>query len=73
MRKDRDLVRRVSREQAGFSSRRAEICASYAREAEHGYCALLLTQARGAALAARVPPPEEPPEPKQATRRKTAR
>lgn len=70
--KDRDLVRRVSREQAGFSSRRAEVCASYAREAEHGYCSLLLTQARGVTLASRTPPPpEEPGEPQ--TRRRTQR
>jgi hypothetical protein len=59
--KDRDLVRRISREQAGFSSTRSEICDGYAREADHGYCALVLTQARSIALAARVPPPEMPP------------
>lgn len=68
--KDRDLVRKVSRDQAGFSSRRADTCAPYAREAEHGYCSLVLTQARSAALAARIQLPEEalPEEPKRRRR-----
>ena len=61
--KDNEMVRRVSRYQAGFSSTRAEICDRYAREAEHGYCSLVLTQARSTALAVKVPLPEAPPEP----------
>ena len=58
--RDRDLVRKISHDQAGFSSRRADICTHYAREAEHGYCSLVLTQARTAALAGRVKLPDEP-------------
>lgn len=61
--KDRDMVRRISRYQAGFSSDRAEVCDHYARESEHGYCALTLTQARSIALGVRVALPEMPPEP----------
>ena len=64
--KDREMVRQLSRDQAGFSSRRAEICARYARESEHGYCSLTLTRARLSALAARVPPPAEPVQDTQA-------
>lgn len=59
--KDRDMVQRISRFQAEFSSRRSEICDRYAREAEHGYCALVLTQARTAALGGHIPLPESPP------------
>ncbi len=62
--KNRDVVRKVSRYQAGFSSQRAEICDHYARESEHGYCSLVLTQARTTALSARIPLPDLPePEP----------
>lgn len=42
----KDLVR----EQAGFSSRREEICRSYVNEADFGYCALRVTEARALAL-----------------------
>lgn len=52
----------VVREQAGFSSWREEICRSYARESDFGYCALRLTEARvillGAQLASGVKLPE---------------
>lgn len=58
--KDKALVRRIARQQAGFSSRREELCRSYAREPEHGYCALLATQAWDLSLAARVLPADEP-------------
>ena len=58
--RDRDLVRKISHDQAGFSSRRADLCAHYARESEHGYCSLVLTEARTAALAARVKLPDDP-------------
>lgn len=67
--KDHEMVRRVSRYQAGFSSMRAEICDRYAREAEHGYCSLILTQARSTALAVKVALPEEPPEPENTSAR----
>ena len=52
----------VVREQAEFSSWREEICRSYARESDFGYCALRLTEARvillGAQLASGVKLPE---------------
>ena len=68
--KNRDLIRKVSRYQAGFSSNRAEICDHYARESEHGYCSLVLTQARAVALAARIALPDTPePEPTGKRRR----
>lgn len=51
------------REQAGFSSRREEICRTYAQEAEFGYCALRVTEARalalGTQLAKGVPKPPD--------------
>ncbi len=52
----------VVKEQAGFSSWREEVCRSYAKESDFGYCALRLTEARaivlGAQLAAGVKLPE---------------
>lgn len=44
----------VVREQAEFSSWREEICRSYAREADFGYCALRLTEARAILLGAQI-------------------
>lgn len=44
----------VVREQAGFSSWREEICRSYAKESDVGYCALRLTEARAIALGAQL-------------------
>ena len=69
--KDHALVTRIAREQAGFSSRREEICRDYARETEHGYCGLVVTEARSLALTARVAPPEIPEDdnPKQRKKR----
>lgn len=64
--KDRALVSRIAHEQAAFSSRREELCRSYQRETEHGYCALIFTEARSAAIAARILPPA-PPEEEQPT------
>lgn len=60
--KDRAMVTRIAHEQAAFSSRREELCRNYARESEHGYCALVATHARMSAIAAHVLPPEPPPE-----------
>lgn len=68
--KDRAMVRRISRFQAGFSSNRAEICNRYARESEHGYCSLIITQAHSTALAVRIALPDPPPEPETARGRK---
>jgi hypothetical protein len=50
--KDLDLRNALVREQAGFSSHREEVCRSYAKESEFGYCALQLTQAREILLGA---------------------
>jgi len=46
----------LSREQNDFAAQRADICRSYAGEAQHGFCAARLTQARAALLRARVEP-----------------
>ena len=43
----------LARDQAGFSSQRAEVCRDYAQEAAHGYCETKLTEARAAYLRAR--------------------
>jgi len=42
------------KQQAGFSSWREEVCRSYAREPDFGYCALRLTEARAIALGAQL-------------------
>ena len=60
---DKALRAFVVREQAGFSSWREEVCRSYAKESDFGYCALRLTEARvitlGAQLASGIKQPEE--------------
>jgi hypothetical protein len=50
--KDKEAIKSIAAEQAGFSSQRAMICADYAREEIHGICALRITQARVFALQA---------------------
>lgn len=52
--KDRPTIMDYAREQAGFSSAREEICRDYAGEGRHGLCATKLTEARAAALYAKV-------------------
>ncbi len=53
--KKEKLVRSfVVKEQAGFSSWREEVCRSYAKESDFGYCALRLTEARAIALGAQL-------------------
>jgi hypothetical protein len=52
--KDKPLRDFVVREQAGFSSWREEVCRSYAKESDYGYCALRLTEARAIALGAQL-------------------
>lgn len=60
--KDKLVRSFVVKEQASFSSWREEVCRSYAKEPDFGYCALRLTEARaivlGAQLAAGVKLPE---------------
>ena len=62
---DKALRAFIVREQAGFSSWREEVCRSYAKESDFGYCALRLTEARvislGAQLASGIKQPEEKP------------
>jgi hypothetical protein len=47
---DRIRVREIARDQAGFSSRREEICRTYAREDQHGFCNSRITMAHAIAL-----------------------
>ncbi|MGH6852053.1 MAG: hypothetical protein ACREDJ_02425 [Methylocella sp.] len=49
---DKEAVKQIAREQAGFSSEREVICRNYLREDIHGFCALRITQARTLALQA---------------------
>ena len=48
--KDKPLRKLLVREQAGFSSHREEICRNYLQEADYGYCALRVTEARALTL-----------------------
>jgi len=48
--KDREAVKKIAGEQAGFSSERVETCRHYSGEDVHGFCALRITQARALAL-----------------------
>jgi len=50
---DKDAVKAIAGEQAGFSSERSMACSTYAGEDLHGFCALRLTEARAVALQAR--------------------
>ncbi|MGA7383702.1 MAG: hypothetical protein WBW81_03080 [Methylocella sp.] len=50
--KDKEAIKQIAREQAGFSSEREMICRNYSREDIHGFCALRITQARALALQA---------------------
>lgn len=47
---DKGQRKELVREQAGFSARREEICRTYVEEADFGYCALRVTEARALAL-----------------------
>ena len=63
--KDREQVKLIAREQAGFSSERTTICRDYLDEAKHGFCAARITEARAVQLRARLgsagPAPETKP------------
>jgi hypothetical protein len=50
--KDKEAIKQIASQQAGFSSEREEICRNYLREDIHGFCALRITQARALALQA---------------------
>jgi hypothetical protein len=51
---DREAVKKIAGEQAGFSSAREMTCRTYLKEDFHEYCALRLTQARALALQAAI-------------------
>lgn len=48
--KDRAMIGTYARDQAGFSSRREELCRDYIGEARHGFCAARMAEARAAEL-----------------------
>jgi hypothetical protein len=50
--KDKDAIKKIAGEQAGFSSERDVTCRNYVGEEVHGFCALRITQARALALEA---------------------
>ncbi|PNG26236.1 hypothetical protein [Methylocella silvestris] len=52
--KDKDAVKKIAAEQAGFSSEREVVCRTYAKEDTHGFCALKMTQGRAFALKAQL-------------------
>ncbi|ACK51865.1 conserved hypothetical protein [Methylocella silvestris BL2] len=52
--KDKDAVKKIAAEQAGFSSEREVVCRTYAKEETHGFCALKMTQGRAFALKAEL-------------------
>ncbi len=65
--KDKPLRKLLVREQAGFSSHREEICRNYLQEADYGYCALRVTEARALTLGTQLAegvkrPPDMPAE-----------
>lgn len=64
---DKALRAFIVREQAGFSSWREEVCRSYAKESDFGYCALRLTEARVISLGAQIASGIKQPEEKTAT------
>ncbi len=59
--KDRNAVKAVASEQAGFTSEREMTCRDYARESVHGFCSARFTELRAAELAARVEAAGGPP------------
>lgn len=52
--KGRDETKRIAAEQAGFSSRREEVCSNYQRETQHGFCGARITEARAFSLRAEI-------------------
>ena len=51
---NRSRIKELARDQAGFSSARAEICRDFAGEDKHGFCASRITQARAVALSTQL-------------------
>ncbi len=72
--KDKEAIKKIAGEQAGFSSVRETTCRSYLKEDVHGYCALRFTQARALALqAAYFEQAKTTPDSGRQRRRKSAR
>lgn len=73
---DKIETKRIASGQAGFSSRREEVCTHYQRESVHGFCAARLTEARAFALRAeldRLTPGHQARPPKPAARKPAPR
>jgi hypothetical protein len=77
--KDKDAIKKIVGEQAGFSSERDVTCRNYLGEDAHGFCALRITQARALALQAAFeeraklhPKPAKPMTKKAAAKQKPA-
>ncbi|HEY8580957.1 MAG TPA: hypothetical protein VIL72_13790 [Beijerinckiaceae bacterium] len=75
--RDRDKVRIIASEQAGFSSTRSERCYEYQGEENHGFCSSRVTEAWAVALRARLNPAgftaeDEPAAPARKPRRAVA-
>jgi hypothetical protein len=74
--KDKTETKRIASGQAGFSSRREEVCTHYQRESVHGFCGARLTEARAFALRAeldRLGPGHQARPPKAAVRKPAPR
>jgi hypothetical protein len=65
--------RAIAREQAGFSSERAQICRDFQREGTHGFCGARITEARAASIRVRLGLPEPKPETAKPARTATPR
>lgn len=65
--------RSIAREQAAFSSERAQICRDFQSEGSHGFCGARITEARAASIRARLGLPEPKPETAKPPRPTTAR
>ncbi len=66
--KDRDLIKAIAREQAGFSSSREMTCRDYAKESVFGFCSTQITEARVLALLAKFGEMPEPVDRRHAAR-----
>ena len=71
--KDKDRIKKIAGEQAGFSSERDVMCRDYLSEDVHGFCALRITQARALALQTAIEDHANlPAKPARAMTKKTA-